>query len=136
MKNRRDFLKTLLGVVLVAPVACRTIVPEPVVLPAAVEPETMFAQNPKQGSTAHFMMQEREAEAIIVAYRRAHPTIAQARNSAFHTPQFVNGSYQVGTATPGSWLDYDRGPTEWASNHIAVFPNRPVRPWLSARYWK
>ena len=42
MKNRRDFLKTLLGVVLVAPVACRTV--EPIVLPAELsEAETMLA---------------------------------------------------------------------------------------------
>ena len=113
MKNRRDFLKSLLGVALVAPAvaACRTVVPAPIVLPAAVEPLTVIVQN-----------------------RYRSQRITQAIHSTSHTPSIHRGCYVTGSYT--GRLDYNRGPMKWVSNHVAVFPYRPVRPWFSARYWK
>jgi hypothetical protein len=143
MNTRREFLKSLLGVVLVAPAvaACQTIAPKPVVLPAEVsESETMVAKY--RAAFPNHAVFGRMNHGKTYTGRLANHGV-QSQNiprrpvrGASHNSRFVKGSYQMGSVAPEWWLDYNRGPQPWLHTGPRILPHGKRTPWDTARYEK
>lgn len=128
MNNRRDFLKSLLGVVFVAPAAaaCRTVLPEPVVLPARHDVDAYDRRNGTvvdfkygrmgQGKTyctslEQYNVQAVEADKHLAEYRARFPN-----HAVFPTRTWVGPCNRPQNIRRGTHFDLE---CDWNKRHFA-----------------